>query len=187
VQSLTRRFYARDAPEVAVDLIGKVLVLGHCAGRIVETEAYTDDDEASHSFRGPRRQNLVMFGPPGRLYVYRSYGVHWCANIVTGANDVGEAVLIRALEPVRGLPQMRARRGTARRDRDLANGPGKLTAAMGITGGHSGTKLGRGSVQVFDDGNRPGQMVQTTRIGITKAVDRPWRWYDGASECVSRR
>jgi DNA-3-methyladenine glycosylase len=146
------------------------------AGRIVETEAYTGDDPASHSFRGPTARNAVMFGPAGRLYVYLSHGVHACANVVTGADGEGAAVLIRAIEPVEGIAVMRARRGEGR---SLADGPGKLCQALGIRLADDGTDLATlGSpILIVDDGTPPpGDPLIGPRIGISKAVDTPWRW-----------
>ena len=179
---LARRWFARDAPEVAVDLLGKLLVVGgdddHASGRIIETEAYTADDPASHSFNGPTKRNEPMFGPAGHLYVYLSYGIHCCANIVTGGVGDGQAVLIRAIEPVAGIDAMRERR-PGRPDRQLADGPGKLCAALGIGLSMNGLDLTRpaASIGVFDDGTRPpSDPVVGPRVGISKALDRPWRF-----------
>lgn len=173
---LAPRWFARDAPEVAVDLLNKVLVVGDCRGRIVEVEAYTADDAASHSFRGPTPRNAVMFGPPGRLYVYFTYGMHWCANVVTGVAGDGQAVLLRSVVPLAGVETMRARRG-ARRDRELTDGPAKLAQAFGIDGARNGAVLGRDGVAIVDDGTPPPpDPIVTPRIGISKAVDLPRRW-----------
>jgi len=179
---LHRRWFARDAPDVARDLLGKVLVVERggtdVSGRIVETEAYMRNDPASHSFNGPTPRNTAMFGPPGHLYVYRSYGVHWCANVVTGAARDGQAVLIRALLPVAGLEAMRTRRA-GRPDRDLCNGPGKLCAALGIDGDDDGIDLtvSSSAIRIVDDGTGvPPDVLVGPRIGITKAVDTPWRF-----------
>lgn len=174
-----RSWFERDAPVVAVDLLGKLLVVerggARASGRIVETEAYTADDPASHSYRGPTRRNAVMFGPAGHLYVYRSYGIHWCANVVTGAEGDGQAVLIRAIEPVEGIDEMSRRRGR----HPLADGPGKLCQALGIDGAHDGADLAApgSAVRIVDDGRPPPtDPVIGPRIGITRAVDVPWRW-----------
>jgi DNA-3-methyladenine glycosylase len=144
------------------------------AGRIVETEAYTADDPASHSFRGRTPRNEVMFGPPGRLYVYLSYGVHRCANVVTGAEGDGQAVLVRAIEPTQGAVEMLRRRGR----HPLADGPGKLCQALGIDLGDNGADLcGQGSIHLLDDGaGPPADLIAGPRIGVTKAVDVPWRF-----------
>jgi DNA-3-methyladenine glycosylase len=147
-----------------------------CSGRIVETEAYTADDPASHSFRGRTARNAVMFGPAGRLYVYRSHGIHACANVVTGAEGDGAAVLIRAVDPIAGVDAMRARRGEGR---PLADGPGKLCQALGIRLSDDGIDLvAPGSpIQILDDGTAPpDDPVTGPRVGITRAVDVPWRW-----------
>lgn len=152
---------------------------GHVSsGRIVETEAYTADDPASHSFAGRTARNVVMFGPPGRLYVYLSYGIHRCANVVTGPDGDAQAVLLRAVEPLLGIESMRRRRA-GRPDRDLANGPGKLCAALGIELLDDGADLcGRsGTIRILDDGTPPPtDPIVGTRIGITKAVETPWRF-----------
>ncbi|MEO1064944.1 MAG: DNA-3-methyladenine glycosylase [Actinomycetota bacterium] len=174
-----RRLLGRDSVEVAPWLLGKVLRAGETAGRIVEVEAYREDDPASHSFRGRTARTMTMFGPAGLLYVYRSYGIHWCANIVTGAEGHGAAVLIRALEPIDGLELMRSRRPAARRDRDLCAGPGRLCAALDIEGGHDGTDLlaDGAPVQLLDDGTTPpADPTVTTRVGISVATEEPWRW-----------
>lgn len=198
---LTRHWFTRDAPIVAPELLGKLLVVedggpldgrvdgridgpadgrtgGVVSGRIVETEAYMGDDPASHSFRGRTPRNAVMFGPAGHLYVYRSYGIHWCANVVTGVEGDGQAVLIRAIEPVEGIGAMRERR-LGRPDRQLADGPGKLCQALGIDGSHDGVDLTdqQGVVTILDDGTPPAAApLIGPRVGITKAVDAPWRW-----------
>lgn len=176
---LDRRWFGRDAPVVASDLLNKVLVVtngaARCSGRIIETEAYMPDDEASHTFNGPTRRNAVMFGPPGHLYVYLSYGLHRCANVVTGPVGSGQAVLLRAVEPVEGLEAMRARRG--RPDRELANGPGKLCQALGIDLAHDGIDLLDSMVSIVDDDVAPPRVPMIgPRVGITKAVTTPWRF-----------
>ncbi len=148
------------------------------AGRIVETEAYTRTDPASHSFTGPNARNAVMFGPPGRLYVYLSYGIHCCANVVTGADGDGQAVLLRAIVPTVGLDTIRSRR-RGRSDRDLANGPGKLCEALGIGLDDDGVDVcdRRSPIRVVDDGvGPPCDPIIGTRVGITRGVDLPWRF-----------
>jgi DNA-3-methyladenine glycosylase len=190
VTVVPRDFYRRDPREVAPELLNKVLVRGGRRGRIVEVEAYVGAvDPAAHAYRGRTTRNATMFGPPGHLYVYFSYGMHWCCNPVCGDEGEGVAVLIRALAPVAGLEEMRAERPAARRAVDLCNGPARLTQAMGITGAHDGADLvsGRDGVTIVDDGVAPPEEpVVTARIGITKAVSEPWRWYVPGDPNVSR-
>ena len=177
--TIDRAFFRRRAVHVAPDLLGKELRHGRCSILISEVEAYSEDDEASHSHRGPTARNAVMFGPPGLLYVYLCYGIHWCVNIVTGEPGSGEAVLIRAGRVCEGAEIMRERRPTARRSEDVANGPGKLTAALGINRSHNGCDLfDEGSVVSLGPGVLvPAETVQiSTRIGITKATEMPWRF-----------
>jgi DNA-3-methyladenine glycosylase len=174
---------------VARELIGKVLVKAGseaiASGRIVETEAYTGiADPASHAFRGPTSRNRIMFGPPGYLYVYLSYGVHFCCNVVTEADGVAGAVLVRALEPLNGIDVMTARRGQ-RPLRDLCNGPGKLCQALGIGLDDYGTDLESSSVWLEDDGFRPGEIAVSGRIGIAAAVDLPLRFFLPGNPFVS--
>ncbi len=177
---LRRRFYARDALLVAPELLNKVLVHGDRAGRIVEVEAYRGaDDPASHAFRGRTARNATMFGPAGHLYVYFTYGMHWCANAVTGDDGAAAAVLIRALAPVRGVEAMRAARPAARRAVDVANGPAKACAALGIDGTFDGADLVAGDrdLWIADDGVAPPTIPTAgPRVGISAAVDRPWRF-----------
>ena len=170
---------------VAPDLLGCLLLAGTGEAlvvvRIDETEAYTADDPASHSFRGPTKRNEVMFGPPGYLYVYFTYGMHWCANVVTGDEGTGEAVLLRGGVIESGLDLARFRRrtraGVAVHDRDLTNGPAKLAQAAAIDGSHNGLRLDASSaVLLADDGASRPKFVRTPRIGISVAVDRPWRF-----------
>ncbi len=178
----------RDVLEVAPVLIGWRLFLDGVGGTIVEVEAYREDDPASHSYGGPRGRNVPMFGPPGVAYVYRSYGVHWCLNVVCEAEGHGAAVLLRALEPTHGLDAMRVRRGlgaTARDDRLLCSGPGRLTQALGITGIHNGSRLDRPPLQLLPP-ESSFEVVADLRIGITKAVEQPWRFLAATSGYVSR-
>ena len=191
--TLPAAFYERDTVTVAKDLLGCLLVHREevtTAGRIVEVEAYLRGDPAAHSYRGTTKRNRVMFGPAGHAYVYQIYGLHTCVNVVTGTEGAGEAVLVRALEPVVGLDLMQARRGTDD-PLSLASGPGKLTQALGITMDLNGTSLRDGPLQVRSPANppelQPGNIVQTTRIGITKAADLPLRFYLKGNGFVSRR
>ncbi len=177
---LTGGFFGRDALDVAPALLNKLLVVGDRVGRIVEVEAYRgSDDPASHAHRGPTPRTEVMFGPAGHLYVYFSYGMHWCANVVTGEAGTAAAVLLRAVEPVAGLDAMRAARPAARRDVDLTNGPAKLCQAMGIDGVLDGIDVTVPSAQVvfLDDGTpSPEQPTTGPRVGISAAVEHPWRF-----------
>jgi DNA-3-methyladenine glycosylase len=165
-----------DAADVAPRLLGSILtsMIGgeETAVRVVEVEAYQPDDPASHSFGGMTRRNASMFGPPGHLYVYRSYGIHWCANVVTSPEGVGAAVLLRAGIPLVGIDAMRRRRG---RETALVDGPGKLTQALGITGLHDGADL-TGELLHLEPADRPGRYRTTPRIGISKAATTPWRF-----------
>ena len=190
---LERDFYARPVTEVAPELLNKVLVgPSGRAGRIVEVEAYGgSDDPASHGRRGPTPRTEVMFGPPGRLYVYFTYGMHWCANAVAETDGVCGAVLLRALTPLAGLEAMRAARGRAAlRDRDLCSGPAKLTRALGINGSCNGADLtaGGGAVTIVSDGTPPPTgPACSARIGLSSGTDRLWRWYMRGVADVSRR
>ena len=169
-----------DAVAAARSLIGWTLLVDGVGGPIVETEAYRQDDPASHAFPGPTRRNGVMFGPAGRLYVYLSDGIHWCVNVVCDAEGTGSAVLIRALEPVHGVDVMRRRRGRQPLG-ELASGPGRLGQAL-AAGPHL---TGRPAELVAPDA--PRRVAVTRRIGISKAVERPWRFLDPDSMHVSRR
>ena len=184
-----RSFFERPVAAVAPDLLGMVLACGDRAGRIVEVEAYGGaDDPASHGHRGRTPRNEVMFGPPGHLYVYFSYGMHWCANVVCEPDGRCGAVLVRALAPLRGVDAMWADRPKARRARDLCSGPAKLTAALGITGDHNGADLldPASPVNLHRRGTEPTGWVTSARIGISAAVERPWRWYTPGDPNVSR-
>lgn len=190
-QPLDRAFFARDPQPVARELLNKVLVVTDAEGatvqgRIVETEAYGgSDDPGSHGYRGITPRTEVMFGPPGYLYVYFTYGMHWCANVVTGSDGDCSAVLLRAVEPLEGIDVMRSRR-TAKprksplRDRDLCNGPAKLCQAFAIDGGDDGQDLFDGRVTIVNDGVAPPERPEnSTRIGLspTAGADIAWRWF----------
>jgi DNA-3-methyladenine glycosylase len=170
---------------VAVELLNKLVVVGERSGRIVETEAYLAlEDPAAHSYKGPTKRNATMWGEPGHLYVYFSYGMHWCCNPTCGE---GRAVLVRALAPLEGIDEIRAARPRARRDLDLTNGPARLTQALGITGEDDGNDLVTGRIGIVDDGTPPpAHPVVTPRIGITKAATEPWRFYVPGDPNVSR-
>jgi DNA-3-methyladenine glycosylase len=180
VTAIRRATLARPSTEVAPELLNKVLVAGPVSGRIVEVEAYRGSiDEASHSFRGRTERNAVMFGPAGHLYVYFTYGMHFCANIVTMTDGVAEAVLLRALAPLEGIELMETRRPAARRERDLCNGPAKLCQALGIDRAYDGVDLLDRSapVRLVDDGTPPPRRpIASRRIGISVAVDLLWRF-----------
>jgi DNA-3-methyladenine glycosylase len=179
-QPLDREWFLRDAPEVAPQLLGKLLTVTTdgvvCSGRITEVEAYMPDDPASHTFSGETVRNSVMFRPGGHLYVYLSYGIHQCANVVTGEQGSGQAVLIRAVEPIDGIAVMRSRRGR-RSDSELANGPGKVCQALAILADYNGADLVDGPVTVADDGTPPPESpLVGQRIGIAKGAETPWRF-----------
>jgi DNA-3-methyladenine glycosylase len=181
---LTRAWFGRSVHEVAPDLIGATLLVGGVGGRIVEVEAYHHTEPAAHSFRGPTPRNAVMFGPPGFLYVYRSYGIHWCMNFVCEAEGSASAVLIRALEPAHGLAAMRRRRGV-NDVRALCSGPGKLTEALGVTIAHNGLPLDRPPFAVHAR-TADVEVASGVRIGLTKAVDLPWRYGLKGSKFLSK-
>lgn len=170
--------------EVARALIGATLLVDGVGGRIVETEAYDREDPASHSFSGPTPRNAAMFGPPGRAYVYRSYGMHWCLNVVCREAGHGAGVLIRAIEPTEGLDAMRARRGL-QEARLLCAGPGRLCQALAVTRAHDGMALDAPPFRLVPPAG-PVAVVAGPRIGITKAVDVPWRFGLAGSRFVSR-
>lgn len=183
-ECLSRAFFQRPVPDVARDLVGTTLIVDGVGGVIVETEAYDRHDPASHSVRGPSRRNASMFGPAGHAYVYRSYGMHWCLNIVCGHESSGSAVLIRALEPTVGLDAMRQRRGVSDL-RQLCSGPGRLCQALGVTGALDGCPL---DAPPFSMAPRPDPVAIAAgrRIGITRAVETPWRFGVPGSKFLSR-
>ena len=171
---LKRSFFDRSVHEVAPDLIGATFLVNGVGGIIVEVEAYHHTDPAAHSFRGPTPRNRVMFGPAGFSYVYRSYGIHWCVNFVCEEEGAASAVLIRALEPTHGLAAMRRRRGLTE-PRALCSGPGKLCEALGITIAHSELPLDKPPIALYARAQKP-EIAIGIRIGITKAVELPWRY-----------
>jgi DNA-3-methyladenine glycosylase len=182
---LQRAFFARSVHEIAPELIGATLLVNGVGGVIVELEAYHHTDPAAHSFRGPTARNMVMFGPPGFAYVYRSYGIHWCVNFVCEKQGSASAVLIRALQPTHGIPAMRRRRGL-HDERSLCSGPGKLTEALGITDAHNGLALDAPPIAVHARTEKP-DIIAGVRIGITKAIDLPWRYGLKGSKFLSKQ
>ncbi|ABE62644.1 DNA-3-methyladenine glycosylase [Nitrobacter hamburgensis X14] len=181
---LTRSFFGRSVHDVAPDLIGATLLVDGVGGIIVEVEAYHHTEPAAHSHRGPTPRNMVMFGPPGFTYVYRSYGIHWCMNFVCEKDGCAAAVLIRALQPTHGIPAMRRRR-RLHEERLLCSGPGKLCAALGISIAHNALPLDAPPIAVYQ---RTGKVdvVTGVRIGITKAADLPWRYGLKGSRFLSK-
>ncbi|MFN2471522.1 MAG: DNA-3-methyladenine glycosylase [Gaiellaceae bacterium] len=182
--TLQRSFFARSVHDVAPELVGAMLFLDGVGGTIVEVEAYDHEDPAAHGFRGRTARNASMFGPPGHAYVYRSYGLHWCLNLVCEDEGVASAVLLRALEPIAGLDAMRARR---RFDdpRLLCSGPGRLCQALGVTREHDGLPLDGPPFELRERSART-DVVAGARVGITKAVERPWRYALAGSRFVSQ-
>ena len=182
--TIRRRFFARSVHEVAPELVGATLLVDGVGGRIVEVEAYDQEDPASHGFRGRTARNGSMFGPAGHAYVYRSYGLHWCLNLVCEPEGTAAAVLLRALEPTHGVEHMRARRGTEN-DRLLCAGPGRVCAALGVTREHDGLPLDEPPFEL-----RPRtatvEVASAPRIGITRATDLPWRYVLAGSSYLSR-
>ena len=186
---LPRSFYKRDTVTVARELLGKIVALGESSGRIVETEAYLGiGDGAAHTARGITPRTTVIFGPPGHAYVYFIYGMYECLNLVAEPDGIAGCVLIRALEPLTGLAEMRKRRPAAKRVEDLANGPGKLTRALGITLRHNGVDVTRGPLSVHPGlGTEAIEIGTSARIGITKSADLPLRFFVKGNPCVSRK
>lgn len=176
-------FWLRDPVIVARELIGWEVFVNGVGGRIVETEAYHQEDPASHSFSGPTPRNQVMFGPPARVYVYRSYGIHWCMNFVCGEAGDGAAVLIRAIEPTAGLEIMAERRGLMDA-RMLCSGPGKLCQALAVTREHDGLSVDQPPFELREGKAR--RLIAGPRIGISKAVEQPWRFGEAGSKFLSR-
>ena len=183
--TLDREFFARSVHEVAPDLVGVTLLFDGVGGPIVEVEAYDHEDPAAHGYGGRTERNASMFGPPGNAYVYRSYGIHWCLNFVCEQEGSASAVLIRALEPSRGLDVMRKRRGVED-PRLLCAGPGRLCHALGITREHDGLRLDRPPFELLARTEEP-EIAVGLRVGITKAAERPWRYALAGSHFLSRR
>lgn len=190
LQPLPREFYLQPTVEAARALLGKILVhrtdKGVIAGRIVETEAYGTNDPACHACRGMTKRNAVMFGEPGHAYVYFTYGMHYCFNAVTAPEGVGEAVLIRAVEPLEGVEIMKTHRRTSVLT-NLASGPGKLCEAFGLDRSHNGLDLTNSELMIVQDDYVVEEVVTTTRVGIREATDYPWRFYIEGNPHVSRR
>jgi DNA-3-methyladenine glycosylase len=181
---LRRSFFDRSVHKVAPELIGATLLVDGVGGVIVELEAYHHTDPAAHSYIGRTERNAVMFGPAGFVYVYRSYGIHWCVNFVCEEEGSASAVLIRAIEPTEGLAAMRRRRGLTD-ERALCSGPGKLCEALAITHKHNGLPLDRAPFELRARQGKP-VIVTGERIGITKAVDKPWRYGLKGSRFLSK-
>lgn len=184
-QLLKSGFFDRSVHHVAPELIGATLTVDGVGGVIVEVEAYHHTDPAAHSFGGQTERNAVMFGPPGRAYVYRSYGIHWCLNFICEAEGSASGILIRALEPIEGLPAMRRRRGL-KDERLLCSGPGRLGEALGITREkHNGARLDRAPFQIVARNGAP-EIIAGPRIGISKAIELPWRYGLKGSRYLSK-
>jgi DNA-3-methyladenine glycosylase len=181
---LRKAFFNRSVHEVAPDLIGATLLVDGVGGIIVEVEAYHHTEPAAHSYRGPTPRNAVMFGPAGYAYVYRSYGIHWCVNLVCEKAGSASAVLIRALQPTHGFAAMRRRRGL-HDERLLCSGPGKLTEALGISHAHNGLALDAPPIALYARNAKP-DIVAGVRIGLTKAVELPWRYGLKGSKFLSK-
>jgi len=179
-----QELFAGSLHEVARGLLGWTFLRDGVGGRIVEVEAYASDDPASHAYRGRTRRNGAMFAAPGTLYVYRSYGIHWCVNVACEPEGTGAAVLLRALEPTRGLAEMRARRGNLG-DQALCSGPGKLTQALGISGAVDGMSIVAPPF-ALEPPDTPIDFITTPRVGITRAAELPWRYLVRGTRWASR-
>src|SRR5262245_26756193 len=184
VRKIRPAFFVRSVHVVARELIGATLLFDGAGGRIVEVEAYHHTDPAAHSFRGRTERNAVMFGPPGRAYVYRSYGIHWCLNFVCEPEGSASAVLIRAIEPLEGLARMKRRRGLSE-ERLLCSGPGRLCEALGISRRHDGLALDLPPFELREPVDKS-EITTGVRIGITKAADLPWRYGLAGSKFLSK-
>ena len=184
MRQFEREFFARSVHEVAPALIGCTLLVDGVGGTIVEVEAYDQHDPAAHSYRGRTERNRSMFGPPGHAYVYRSYGIHWCLNVVCDPEGLASAALVRALEPTHGIDRMRERRGVED-VRRLCAGPGNLCRALAITREHDGLPLDRAPFALFEAAEEV-DVVRGPRVGLTQAVDVPWRYAAAGSAFLSR-
>jgi len=181
---IRRSFFDRNVHDVARELIGATLLVDGIGGTIVEVEAYHHEDPAAHGYRGRTERNASMFGPPGRAYVYRSYGIHWCVNFVCEREGIADAVLIRAIEPTAGIPVMQARRRIIN-ERLLCSGPGRLTQALAVTRAHDGLALDEPPFELRA-GPAPVAVSVGTRIGLTKAAEKPWRYGLAGSRFLSK-
>jgi DNA-3-methyladenine glycosylase len=181
---LAAEFFARPAVEVARDLVGVTLLLAGVGGRIVEVEAYDQDEPASHGFRGPTEATRALFGPPGRAYIYRSHGLHWCLNAVCDRPGRAAGVLVRALEPTHELATMAARRGTDD-PKLLCSGPGRIGQSLAVTGACNGRRLDAPPFRLLQRQTEP-EIAATPRVGISRATGLPWRFVDARSPFVSR-
>lgn len=188
--TLDRAFYDRAPDAVAMDLLNKVFVSGHCRGRIVEVEAYDgSSDPASHAFRGSTPRNRTMFGPPGHLYVYFTYGMHFCCNVVCREDSEPAAVLLRSVQPLSGIETMKTRRGPIRSERDLTAGPARLCQALGVDRAHDGLDLVERelNVSVEDDGVcPPSNPGKGSRVGTRVGLERMWRFWVPESSWLSK-
>ena len=183
-RKLTRAFFARSVHEVAPEMIGATMLFAGVGGTVVEVEAYHHTDPAAHSYNGPTERNAVIFGPPGFAYVYRSYGIHWCVNLVCEEKGSASAILIRAIEPAEGIAAMRRRRGI-KEERLLCSGPGRVCQALGITRAHNALALDREPFELRACTSKV-EIAIGPRIGITKAVDHPWRYGLKGSRFLSK-
>jgi DNA-3-methyladenine glycosylase len=183
-RALTKQFFARNVLKVAPDLIGATLLVNGVGGIITEVEAYHHTEPAAHSFNGPTPRNTVMFGPAGYLYVYRSYGIHWCMNFVCEKEGSASAVLVRAIEPTHGIAAMRRRRGL-HDERNLCSGPGKVCEALGVSDKLNGNALDVSPIAMYARTRKP-EIVTGVRIGITKATELPWRYGLKGSRFLSK-
>jgi DNA-3-methyladenine glycosylase len=182
--TISRQFFARSVHQVAPELIGVTLLVDGVGGPIVEVEAYDQKDPASHGYRGRTARNASMFGPPGHAYIYRSYGMHWCLNLVCEEEGSAAAVLLRALEPLHGVDRMQERRRTENA-RLLCAGPGRLCEALGLTGEHDGLPLDRPPFELRSR-EASAEVAAAPRIGISRAAERPWRYVLAGSPFLSR-